>query len=85
MTESAQGSVEAINYKWGLISRIFCVLGGLIAIVGGMQLAGLKAAGSNSLMEAIANGMGWYFIGKGVFMIAMTFNFKEAIKAVRRA
>ena len=67
----------------GKVSRGFCIFGGVMAIFGGIALAGLKARGSDSLMEAIANGMGYYFIGKGIFMIAVSLNFREAIRILR--
>lgn len=70
--------------SWGKVSRGFCIAGGVFALMGGLQLAGLKARGDNSLLEAIANGMGYYFIGKGMFMIAIAVNLREAIAALRR-
>ncbi len=69
--------------SWGKISKGFCVLGGAIAILGGLSLAGLKAQGDSSMIEAIANGMGYYFIGKGIFMIAITLNVREAVQLIR--
>ena len=54
-----------------------------MAIFGGIALAGLKARGDDSMIEAIANGMGYYFIGKGIFMIAITLNFREALQLFR--
>lgn len=60
------------------VFKFFCVLGGTIAIFGGLSLASLNAAGENSIPEAIANGVGWYCIGKGIFMIASTFQIKSA-------
>lgn len=67
------------------VSRFFCVIGGVVAIFGGIGLATLQAAGANSLAEAIANGIGWYCIGKGIFMIAIPFQLKGAvIQLVRR-
>jgi hypothetical protein len=44
-----------------------------------MSLAGLKSQGANSMLESIANGMGYYFIGKGTFMIAMVFQLRAAM------
>jgi len=69
---------------WGSISRGFCIFGGVIAIFGGISLAGLSAGGDNSMMEAIANGIGYYCIGKGTFMIALTLNAREAIQLIKR-
>lgn len=70
---------------WGKISRGFCIFGGVVAIFGGIGLAGLTARGENSMMEAIANGIGYYCIGKGIFMIAMTLNLREAVQFFRRS
>jgi hypothetical protein len=39
----------------------------------------IKAAGENSILEAIAHGMGLYFIGKGIFMIAIPFQVRGAV------
>ena len=68
---------------WGKVSRGFCIFGGVIAIFGGLSLAGLKSQGDNNMLEAIANGMGYYFIGKGIFMIAVSLNFREALQLIR--
>lgn len=69
---------------WGTVSRVACVIGGLIAMWGGVSLLAVKAVGNNSLMEAIANGLGAYCLGKGIFMIAIAVNFKAAVQAIRR-
>jgi ethanolamine utilization microcompartment shell protein EutL len=60
-------------------SKIFAIIGGVICIIGGISLAGLKAQGTNSMLESIANGMGFYFVGKGTYMIAMVFQLRSAI------
>lgn len=72
-----------INSSWGKVSRAFCILGGIVAIFAGLSLAGLRAQDSNSMIESIANGMGIYFIGKGIFMIAMALNFQDALRLIR--
>lgn len=74
---------SAASTSWGSVSRGFCLFGGVLAFLGGMQLAGLKAEGANSLLEAIANGLGLYCMGKGVFMIAISLNLRAAIAALR--
>jgi len=76
-------SVDTDGESWGKVSRVFCIIGGVFAIFGGLSLAGLEARGDNSMLEAIANGMGYYFIGKGIFMIAITLNFREALQHIR--
>lgn len=57
-------------------SNVFCVFGGLFAIFGGFQLAFLHSASENNILQAIANGIGWYCIGKGIFMISLPFKIK---------
>lgn len=37
-----------------------------IAIAAGLYLAMVKSAGQSSLIESIANGMGWYMISRGL-------------------
>jgi hypothetical protein len=55
-------------------SYFFCMVGGLFAIFGGVYLLGLEAAsGSDNLFTAIAHGIGFYCVGKGIFMIAILF------------
>jgi len=56
------------------------IIGGLFCIFAGLYLATLKAAASNSLIQYIANGMGVYFIGKGIYIISFSIqvnNFKK--------
>ena len=67
---------------WGASSRILGIIGGAISIYGGITLVGLKAASENSLIEAIAHGIGIYCIGKGTFMIAAVTNIKAAVDLV---
>lgn len=69
---------------WGMASRAFCVFAGIISIVGGLSLFTLKAASENSLIEALAHGIGIYCIGKGLFMMAATANFTEAVNRLLR-
>jgi len=64
---------------WGNASRAFCIISGGIAIFGGVNLVMLKSAGENSMIEAIAHGMGLYFISKGIFMIAIPFQVRGAV------
>jgi hypothetical protein len=66
--------------SWANTSKVFAVIGGVICIFGGLSLVGLKAQGANSMIESIANGMGYYFIGKGMYMIAMVMQFRTAIQ-----
>jgi hypothetical protein len=75
---SAQLEDRAVE-SWGSASRWFAIIGGVVAIFGGISLVGLKAAGANSMMESIANGIGWYCIGKGIFMMSTPFQLRGAI------
>ena len=87
MTEPNQNSLaiqRGIPAKWGKISRGLCIFGGVIVIFAGLNLAGLQAQGDNSIIQSIANGMGYYFIGKGIFMIAISINLQSAIEALFR-
>ena len=42
----------------------------LFFILGSLSLIGLKAASNNNMLQSIANSIGWYCLGKGIFMIA---------------
>jgi hypothetical protein len=66
--------------SWANTSKVFAVIGGGVCIFGGLTLVGLKAQGANSMIESIANGMGYYFIGKGMYMIAMVMQFRTAVQ-----
>ena|ERR1043166_8572720 len=70
--------------SWGGGSTFFCVVAGGIAVFGGFTLLNLKAAAENSLVEAIAHGIGIYCIGKGLFMIASALNFRAGIGQMRQ-
>lgn len=62
--------ITASDGGFGGTSLFFCIIGGIFCIFGGFSLIGLKAAGENSMIQGIANGIGWYCLGKGIFMIA---------------
>lgn len=78
----SQAVPVSVNTVWGASSRILGVIAGAVAIFGGVTLLGLKAAGENSLIEALAHGIGIYCIGKGLFMIAGVGNAKAAVDFV---
>lgn len=89
MSESAElqgkaGSGSGEIDGFGGWSRFACVAGGIVAIGGGISLAGLRAASENNLFAAIANGIGWYCIGKGIFMVAVPFQAKGAVLRLLR-
>jgi hypothetical protein len=49
---------------------IGAIIGGIICIIAGIYLAQIRSVGGTSVMEAIGNGIGWYCIGKGLFLIS---------------
>jgi ribosomal protein L40E len=51
-------------------SRIFCLVAGAISILAGLFLITTRSAGANSMIEVLAHGMGWYFVARGVYMLA---------------
>lgn len=52
------------------LSKVFKIIAGAVSIGAGLYLAGTTAQGSNSMLQVLANGIGWYCIGRGIFMIA---------------
>jgi hypothetical protein len=82
MPDAGQARPEEVST--GGLSRFFCVVAGIVAIGGGISLVALKAAGENSMIEAIAHGMGWYFIAKGLFMMAIPFQSGAIAGLLRR-
>lgn len=73
-------SDKEMEVLWAKTPKIFSFIGGAICIFGGLGLVVLKAQGENSMIQSIANGMGYYFIGKGTYMIAMTIQFRIAVQ-----
>lgn len=49
-----------------MVAQIIC---GVIAIMAGLFLAASQAIGSNSMLTVIANGVGWYCVASGAYMI----------------
>jgi hypothetical protein len=41
-----------------------------ISIVAGLFLTTVTAKGPDSMLELLANGMGWYFVARGIYMAA---------------
>ena len=70
----------SLFWAWGSGSRVVGILGGLVAVIAGIVLLRLKAAGENSLIEAMAHGFGVYCLGKGLFMVAIMLNAQEAVR-----
>lgn len=48
-------------------TRIWAVLAGLVCVAAGVYLILLQPAVEESLIGAIAHGLGVYFVGKGIF------------------
>lgn len=51
-------------------SGVFSLIAGAISICAGLYLVATRAAGSNSMIEVLAHGMGWYFVARGVYMLS---------------
>lgn len=71
--------ISAGSGGWGGGSLLFCIVGALVCMGGGLSLISIKAASDNNLFQAIANGIGWYCLGKGIFMLAAAFQARGAI------
>jgi len=78
-SSKAAAAYEAAAGSKGDMPRTLCVVGGLVAIVAGCKLAMLEAASENSLVSATANGLGWYCIGRGIFMIGAPFHTRRDV------
>jgi len=46
------------------------IIGGIICIIAGLYLSQIRSVGGNRIMEGIGNGIGWYCIGKGIYLIS---------------
>lgn len=73
---SQTGQAPQRRQSFAVTSLIFCVIGGIVSVGAGIYLANLKAASSDNLFAAIANGIGWYCVGKGIFMMASPFQLR---------
>ncbi len=81
MAEEEFGKVQIQGGEGGFsgTSLVFCVIGAVVSIGGGLSLIGLRAASDSNLLQGIANGIGWYCLGKGIFMLAVPFQARGAI------
>ncbi len=70
-------SIEGGKMVGSIISGIFCIIGGL-------WLLAIKEAGSESLLGVIANGIGIYCIGKGLYVIVQGVQLSGIKKMIRR-
>lgn len=62
---------------------IASIFSGIICMIGGLLLLSIKEAGSQSLLGVIANGIGIYCIGKGIYVIFQGMESNEIKKIVR--
>jgi hypothetical protein len=78
---SEKKSLSKMNLEEMVVTpRLWAFIGGVVCIFGGISLAWLKAESENSMIESIANGMGYYFIGKGIYMIAMVLELRATVQ-----
>lgn len=49
---------------------IGAIISGVISVLAGLFLAATKSRGADSIMEIMANGIGWYFVARGIYMIS---------------
>ena len=81
-TDMLPGNQAVIDYERKRAGRYggaqaLCSIGGLVVIAAGIKLSMLEAESANSLLAAVANGIGWYCIGRGIFMIAASFQARQ--------
>lgn len=60
------------------------VVGGIISIAGGIWLLSLRAVSANSLLASMANGIGLYCIGRGLFDISAALLIGREAQEVQR-
>jgi hypothetical protein len=60
-----------------IFEKFISSIPGLISIGAGVYLASSQTADPNSYLQTIAHGIGFYFIGKGLYMIAMLLRQRE--------
>lgn len=49
---------------------IGAIVSGVISVLAGLFLAAVKSRGTDSIVEILANGIGWYFVARGIYMIS---------------
>lgn len=49
---------------------IGAIVSGVISVLAGLFLAAVKSRGTDSIVELLANGIGWYFMARGIYMIS---------------
>lgn len=64
---------------------VLAVLSGIVAILAGLYLVFLQAAGPNSLIQAMANAIGWFCIAAGVGIIAMSLQLSSITNHIKRS
>jgi vacuolar-type H+-ATPase subunit I/STV1 len=69
---------------------IGAIVSGVISVLAGLFLAATKSRGADNIMEIMANGIGWYFIARGIYMISTSmqanklFELLEASKEIQK-
>ncbi len=63
---------------------IASIFSGIICMIGGLLLLTIREAGSQNLLGVIANGIGIYCIGKGLYVIFQGMELNEIKKIVRK-
>ena len=53
-----------------------------ISIFAGLFLTTVTAKGPDSMIELLANGMGWYFVARGIYMAASFRNMTSMIQGL---
>jgi len=56
---------------------IGAIVSGVISVLAGLFLAGAKSRGADSMVEILANGIGWYFMARGIYMISTAMQAKK--------
>ena len=58
-------------------------LSATISILAGLFLATLTAKGPDSMIQLLANGMGWYFVARGIYMVASFRQLQSLIQGLK--
>lgn len=69
---------------FGFGARALGVIGGGLCLLAGAYLLNTQAVADDSYLETIAHGMGLYFLGKGVFILAATAYAEHLLRHARR-
>lgn len=59
------------------------IISGLISIAAGIYLISVQARDANSILQIIANGLGWYFVARGIYMMSSAHRIGELVEDLR--